>query len=533
MDNNQLPLRGGAIETRPIYVEEWLDSLPYVDFNNTTRLLHAALKASNAVPMKANQRLELASLYNRPYQYYLDTQVGAGARHTLQSIDKMQLQVAHMKSLAVELTRASRQAVDDALSHKSLWGQNRQPLQAILMAVNYLSHVLIYNFLEYAPTPARIWQELNFLYQYAENINQQSTPVKLPGENRKSGTTTIEQSYKRIALLALADPYHLPFGAIWEIHEQVMDWTDLAIMGPFREVNDPNGVFVINLGIDKGPLPYIKFNRTNASGKHRLLITEKLLVTIHNHLQQIEKSGVAGTGLVLSEYYAEHLLDIVGKAWGMPPKRYFPRKAKSGCLNLAHGINGIYYYLNDEQDFAADDISGNEEIITENPVPLSTQGKNDYKKEPWQLVDTSGGGFAITHEGKPENTIRVGDLVGISLDEAHYPKETFRAGIIRWLLVRQGKIYKTGVELINQQIFAGSIHAVYGNLNESTLRRAILTGQPGDKREISVITSKGLYNPDKKLEIRYGDHTFPCTISKRLESTTCFDHFAVTLDTSS
>ncbi|NIR94192.1 MAG: hypothetical protein GWO08_11135, partial [Gammaproteobacteria bacterium] len=47
MDNNQLPRRGKEIDTRPIYVEEWLDSLPYADFVNTARLLLEALKESN------------------------------------------------------------------------------------------------------------------------------------------------------------------------------------------------------------------------------------------------------------------------------------------------------------------------------------------------------------------------------------------------------------------------------------------------------------------------------------------------------
>ena len=531
MSNNQLPLRGGTIETRPIYVEEWLDSLPYIDFNNSARLLHAALKASNDVSMKAGQRLELVGLYNRPYQYYLDTQVRAGAQHTLQSIDKMQAQVICMKPLAIELARASRQAVDDALAHKSLWGQNKQPLQAILMAINYLSHTLIYNFLEYAPTPARIWQELNFLYQYAENINQHNVPVKCIGENKKGSTTTIEQAYKRIALLSLADPYHLPFGAIWEIHEQVSDWLDLVIMGPFRQVSDPNGIFVINLGADNGPLPYIKFNRANASDKHRLLITEKLLVTIHNQLQQVSNSEGMKPAVTFSEYYAGHLLDIVSKAWGMPPKRYFPRKAKTGRLNLAHGINGIYFYLNDETEFLVEEDPDEGEIITGNPVTTMVAGKNGYKKETWHLADTSGGGFAMTREGKPAGIVRVGDLIGISLDEEHYPKETFRVGIIRWLLVRQGKIYKAGVQLLNRQIYPGSIHAVDGNVTESTYRRAILTGQPGKHKDISVITSKGLFAADKKLEIQFRNLTFPCTVSKQLESTTCFDHFSVTVET--
>ena len=73
----QLPMRkNNEIETRPMYVEEWLDSLPYIDFVSTSQLMHESLKATNKVQMKPGQRMELVTLYNRPYQYYVDSQGG-------------------------------------------------------------------------------------------------------------------------------------------------------------------------------------------------------------------------------------------------------------------------------------------------------------------------------------------------------------------------------------------------------------------------------------------------------------------------
>ncbi|NIR94193.1 MAG: hypothetical protein GWO08_11140, partial [Gammaproteobacteria bacterium] len=179
-------------------------------------------------------------------------------------------------------------------------------MQAILMTMNYLSQSLIYSFLEYAPTPPHIWQELNFLYKYVENIEQLKTPVKLISSNKKSETTTIEDCYKRIALISLADPYHLPFGAIWEIYEQVKDLTELTILGKFKDVNDPNGVFVINLNHDKGPIPYIKFNLANAASHHRLLVTDKLVIKIQNYKEQLKKDSTISSGLVFSDYHAEN-----------------------------------------------------------------------------------------------------------------------------------------------------------------------------------------------------------------------------------
>lgn len=102
---SQLPMRktshGSEIETRPIYIEEWLDSLPYIDFINTSSLLNDALVATNKAEIKTSTRIELIELYNRPYQYYVESQIKAGAQHTLQTIDAMQNQLNQMKQIAV------------------------------------------------------------------------------------------------------------------------------------------------------------------------------------------------------------------------------------------------------------------------------------------------------------------------------------------------------------------------------------------------------------------------------------------------
>ena len=76
-DIDSIPTRktstGTQIETRPLHIEEWLDKLPYVDFQKTVEILHGAIKATNKETIKPSVRIELVELYNRPYQYYLDS----------------------------------------------------------------------------------------------------------------------------------------------------------------------------------------------------------------------------------------------------------------------------------------------------------------------------------------------------------------------------------------------------------------------------------------------------------------------------
>ena len=78
---------GLQIDTRPMYIEEWLEKLPYIDFKKTSQLLAQATALTNEQDVKPSPRLELVELYAQPYQYYIDSQIKAGAQHTLQSIE--------------------------------------------------------------------------------------------------------------------------------------------------------------------------------------------------------------------------------------------------------------------------------------------------------------------------------------------------------------------------------------------------------------------------------------------------------------
>ena len=524
---HQLPVRGKGpeqqIEVRPIYVEEWLDTLPYIDFHNTSKLLHDALHASNKVPMKFTQRLELITLYNRPYQYYLDSQVKAGAQHTLQSIQTMQSQLESMKRLAVELARGSRLAVDEALNHKSLWGQNKFPLQAIVSAMIYISHALIFSFLEYAPTPKNVWQELNFLYQFAEGTNQHRTPVKLLNTSKKGISVSIEHVYKQIVLASLADPYHLPFGAIWEIYNQLDTWAEYAEVRSFVEVDDAAGYFVVCLNGDVHPVPYSKFEKSQVTDHHRLIDANKLRVIVQQQLGKIGSRTAQDEHFVLSPHYAKTLLEIMHKAWGLPAQRFFPRQAATGNLVITQGLNSSYFHINRRQDFTYQGQPDSD--VTVNNARDNLDKTTRYTQEIWNLVDTSAGGVAVTRDGRPGNGVRVGDLVGFSPNGQGNPQSDWKIGSIRWLLIRQIKIYKAGIQTIANRAYPAAVRAITGSEADRDYRRAFLTGNPAKEKEFSIITSKGLYSAGRELEINFDDKPLKVSANKLIESTFGFDQF--------
>jgi hypothetical protein len=521
-----LPTRKGKhgieIETRPLYVEEWLETLPYIDFVKTCHLLQEALQATNKQDIKPSARLELIKLYNRPYQYYIDSQIKTGAQHTLQTIDAMRQQVHPLKQLAVHLGHGCKLAVDHALHKKTLWKHSKPPLQEMLMSLNYLSHALIFSYLEYAPTPKKVWGELNLIYSFAEGLGKHNTIQELPGY-KDTRRTTIGHTYKRIIMASLADPYHLPFGAIWEIHEQLDTWAEYSQIREYHPVNNPTGYFVLDLNSDNKPIPFSKFDVSKSSEKHRLLDTTILENVIQKHVDLLKIGQPIDNSIVLSPFFAKSLMGHMLKAWGLPPKRYFPRQAKSGLLDLACGLKSVYFFCNDQNDFTRDPIVEEDDenvLITEEVDRVISQSHFSYSSEQWQIVDQGAGGYALINNGMPKNPVRVGELVGV-----RHPQGNWTMGVIRWLMVGKNKTHKIGIQNIAASAKPGAVRTSSGNAMDSEYRRAFIIGNNGDPDGLSIITEKDFYVTDRELDIEVDCKQIKVKAGNLLESSVGYEHF--------
>ena len=318
-ETHSIPMRRGStgthVETRPIYIEEWLDSLPYIDFNKTSRLLLEATELTNKESIKPEVREELVRLYYRPYQYYLDSQIKSGAQHALQAIETLQGQIGVLKQFANNLAEACRLTIEEGQNRKTIWRQKKSPLPTLLMQMNLLSHVLIFSYLEYAPVPGTIWRELNGLYAHAENTNQQFATVVPPGGDVKQDATTIANAYKRILLASMVDPYHLPFGAIWEVYIQLRGWSEHAGLKPCSRVNHAEGYYVIDLDGDSGPEAYGKFDPDAAGKSHRLIDTNSLGAIVNKLLDRLNSGKSLDEKVHLSVFYANTVLAQMATAW--------------------------------------------------------------------------------------------------------------------------------------------------------------------------------------------------------------------------
>lgn len=514
VDKNTLPLqKDGQIETRPLYIEEWLETLPYTDFPRTSQRLHKTLLASSRVSLKPGVRGELLALYQQPYQYYLNAQISAGARHSLQSVERLQGQLQAMKQLAADLALTARLIVDETANQKTLWGQNRQPLAAAQQAITYLSQALIFSFLEYGPTPRHVWKQLNTLYRLAESLQQQHTPLSLSD----GGSTSIARSYCRILLTDLADPYHLPFGGIWEIYEQLADWAEYAELRPITIVDDAHGRFVVDLDSDEPPCHYAKFDPLTAGAGHRLLDVRRVHALAQQHLDRSQ--AVGDPKLRLSPNLARLMLTQMARAWSLPPKRFFPREDISGEVHISCGLSPVHFHMNGGLDYLHALPDGL--AVDGEPLVELTETTSNYALDAWQLVNHSPAGYALRKSGRPAYTVRVGDLIGLRLKEAVQPAP-WQLGVIRWLKIYGGPDYRIGVQLVSGHVTPVALRAVSGSHAETEPRRAFRIVRDG---AMVLISGTGLYRSGAELELITPGARERVQATELVEATPGFEQF--------
>ncbi len=512
---------GNTIDTRPLYVEEWLDSLPYADFLRTARLIEEATRLTNAQSVKAGVRMELVEVYTRPYQYYVESQIRAGAQHTLQSIETMQGQIGLMKQIAVNLALACRLSSDDLLKQKTGWRQTKPPLPALLGSMHYLSHAMIFGFLEYAPIPKGVWRQLHSIYEFAESIQRDLETVPMPGQ--KGVTSTIADAYKRIVLATLVDPHRLPFGAIWEVYEQLRHWTRYVQLRPFEAMSATGGgCFIIDLDSDNRPLPPDKQAQLSAVKRARTLDCAALGGVVEDQMDRLDAGQPLTTESRLSPYFARVVLGQMLRAWGVPPTRNFAREPRTGNVGLVRGMAAVYFNLNGRQDFdpGSDPDGGEENAWHSLTTPAATPV---YQPEQWSLVDQGMGGFAVISSERPLQTVRVGDLVAFASNVSG--KEEWTLGVIRWLMVRQAKAHRLGAQIIAGNISPIGVRATTGSLQDRRFRRALLleNGAPG--KAASVITERGFHVKGRDLELRIGDQVRPTRAGALKEGSVAFERF--------
>ena len=503
------------VEMRAVYVEEWIEGLPYADSGVVVRNVLDAVSKLNRSPVKPASRLALMELYAQPYQFLMGLQEQQSGSRTVAAFRKRRADSDAARQVATEMAYGYKLVLAHSLGKKTIFGRSKDIAIALQRAVLFLSFSLMHSYDEYMPAPRHLWSELWELYRYAtmSKLETQPTTAKnLRGEFQ----TTVAHAYKRILLASVIDPYHLAEGEIWKVFSLLGSWTDAAVLTALTEVDKATGYFVVDPESDQRPVSYAEAINRGVNDNCQLLNTNPVIQSMQQTLKDANGASLE-----------RNLLGRMVRSLGLPPKRHSPRTTTDGQVNLTSGISTLHHFIGggnggipelEPQPTARED-GGIE--IGDTPTGNPDHSGPAYNAEHWELVDRGPGGIGLLRQTRPNVPIGVGELIGVLFADQTMD-DAWSVGVVRWLNIAEVGEYHAGV-----QIISGHAQAVSVNAEDSTTigRAALALPKVGADKGSTLVTPKGFYNKGSTLLVGVAGNTLKVRAGALVETSEVYDRF--------
>ncbi len=340
-----------AAYARPRDAEKWIAELPVAHVGETARLVFKALADLNRVNISANQRYKILELFRHPVTYITEALNKHFIGQSFPLSEKNQKIAELARELQWETAIGYKIIIESNLSGFDQRIDSKMLFSAIQRAIAYLGLTLLKAFQIYAATPKHVWIELHHLYLFSEHNDFHNTSIKVPQENA-TRVTTINDTYKRILLLSLANPYRLPQTEIGKVYNALDKWTQHCQILPLTDPNNPPGLFSVNLDVDAAPSYYVP-NKNQLTTYTRIINTSELTPLVRDYIveqTQQENETPAPTSIPLSPFnLQQQTLRRLILAWGAIPKRNFSRADTNIDVAVALGINATHFFIYKEE----------------------------------------------------------------------------------------------------------------------------------------------------------------------------------------
>jgi len=516
-------------ELRPLFLEEWVESLPYASPPTLARHLLTALARLNRSPVKPATRLALLELHLRPYRFLLEQSRQQDLSAT--NFERLRAQTESMRRLAAALADGYKLSLVTA--ERRRFGKDRDLALGLQRAMLCIAHGLLHAYEAYLPSPEGHWCELAELYRHAGEAGLAERalgpgPVH-PGPVHEEFAASPAHLYRRILLTAAIDPYRLGRGELQRVFAMLGPLADEARLEPLRAVERPAGRFVVDPASDARPRPYAAHVPEMAAGRWLLDATP----VIERFQRQLREHAAPAA--------ERALIGRMVRALGLPPRRHTPRELASGPIEVAVGLHAVHHFLMgagsghgaSEREARTHGSGGqpdSRDIDREDGIELGAElaprlAAPTHRSETWTLVDRGPGGLGILRSTRPTVPVTVGELVGILAAQAAAGARRWQLGVVRWLNISEDGEYHVGVQLIARAA------------EPCTVRREERARQPADDYNAlavpgldagpgtTLITPRGLHLPGVQLLVSGRRKTLRVGAGALIEASTSFERF--------
>lgn len=464
---------GGA---DPAQVRRWLGDLPKLNEAQVFETVLARLGEINRTALPPEARFEIAEAFVSEVDYLLEKLAQRCELLEFPCQEQDRQLNERLQALLEEMAVAYKHVIS-AFAERTLDEAGLLVLRtALLQTMRLLAQRVLLAYAVYAATPAGVWGELHRLYRYAERIDVARTRVEHLAD------LTIGDLYKRIVLLALANPYHLMQGEARIAYDKLAKWA-LACGIRHPQEFPPQapeffyaGRYFADLDGDAPPC-FGRAGQPLAPGDARLFEIAPVLKIVEDRIRQMTLKAQ----LPMAERLERDLLRRLRNAWTGRSERAAQRVEDSGELQVVGGLRACHHLLAAGAEFTPEQseiaLHGKD---FEGPSRLSLV---PLEEESWRQQDARGKleqgllkprsfGFDTEHKEDDvwERTQRVGVQRATQLEVSMEQR----------LLNRRGTVHQRDVS-------ATGIGAEYAGDSALRFRVGDLIGVPGEPIALATV----------------------------------------------
>jgi len=514
-------------------IEPWIKALPLADVGETYHRVSGALSQLNNGDLPGEERFAALELFRGTLQYLSEGLkhhfVGAALPLTL----KARGIADQLYALHLEMAGGYQSIADELLELTALRRDFTMLATSLHRSLYYLNQGLLIHYQVYEPNNSECWRRLHRSYEAAERKGIQASIVKDQYRQNKQ-STTIEDQYKQILLLALANPYrHSPADMTW-IHLLLERWTPLCHFHPANEFDDLQHACVVDLAGDQPP-SHIAYSTVPLSATYRVLDTSTLIQSLRNSILQNPDGAPdqpSKSGMPQSTIRWRTLVRSLITAWGMTTKRRFSRlPPQTSSIGINLGLSAIHRLIDNVDPVPAGETQGDGEWPQapgfRHAGPIGdANNTEDSGTFLCDVINESAEGSRLRWHNTDKGKIRIGELVAV-----HHPHESGEMpGIatIRWLKTLGRHSVEFGVQLLSPDAIPITIRLYDGKDQESGhdyLKGLYIPEFKATRQPASLILPAFLYHANDIVSLMMDDQEHCLRLVKAIETTQGYSRF--------
>lgn len=509
---------GGSLQPQIHELPAWVETLPLADVNETYHRVLKVLLKINDGGLSYQEHFQALESLRSPVQYLSDALRYQLMGSCLPLTIKTRGIATQLFKLHSEMT-GGYQHISEELFDLDAMHQDFTTLATSLhRSLHYLSQGLLTDYQIYESNSGDYWRRIHQIYEAAERKGLQSSSIKDP-YRRDRQETTVEEQYKQILLLALANPYrHSQPDLAW-IYTQLHHWAPLCQLRPADHLDASRHACLVDLANDAPP-SYDAYNAIHSPTTCRQFETSALVDALLNSLSRRAGQSTTQEDAAAPRQMTANrtsLLHALVTAWSLAAKRRFSRM-RSGAtgISVRLGLSAIHQFIDARNALHTDDTN------------KASDGDANAGNDTYvcKVVNESADGVCLKWQSTNTGKIRVGELITVGRNDESGDMPGI--GVIRWLKTAGKHTVNFGIQLLSPDAFPITIR-VYNSKNQldehDYLKGLYIPEFRTARQPPSLILPAFLYHSDDIVSVIMDGQEHGLQLTKLVDATQGFSRF--------